>query len=492
MRSRTNKITLYLFVLFFIVSALIFYVGSNSKELYAWLGDINAKNNNVQKAINAYEKSYSLGNKDAKFRTSYINILINSPLSIDSQTKIAEFAEDEIKDSASQSAKYFLYNLKREIHNKYPDNYVKRAPYSGKIMHWGKLPITYTFKNTRGVPDELVEAVDLAFDEWERASSVRIKFDRVASPKADIIVSFVNRQVKSPKIGEKYVIAYTVPTVNHDRLEKMDMELSIYDIEGNLFSPNQMYNTSLHEIFHALGFLGHSDDATSIMYMTSDKNVKAKDDKKYINSSDKATLELLYKIKPDITNAHELKYSYIPYLILGSNTEINYAKKNEAKRYIQKAPSIPAGYIDYAQTLVNQKEYAKAITCLEKALRVAGDDATKYLVYYNLAVTHFYDGSFEIANVYLDRAKEIKDEPDLHILMAELFLKQNKQNEAIEEYKYLISEFPDNINFSISLANIYIKNKHYLKARKVLKEFLKRNPGQKKSPRLSRYKILLL
>jgi len=237
--------------------------------------------------------------------------------------------------------------------------------------------------------------------------------------------------------------------------------------------------------------MGHSLDKANIMYMSNDSKVTIEDKRRELTDADKLTLELLYKIKPDITNTNELGYEYISYPVLGDNAEINYAKEEEAKQYIRKAPSVPAGYIDLAQTLVNQKKYTEAVKYLERAYRIASNDETKYMALYNLAVSHYKEGCYDLAIFYVSKARDYKNEEDLDLLTAEIYLKQGNIDGAIDEYAKLISRNPRNINYPISLANIYINSRKYFAARKVLKNFVKNNPEQKNSEKLKPYKILL-
>ena len=482
------KIVFFVLILLFFILALLFYF--HRADFYAQMGKFYIKRENYKTAQSYYEKSYLLGNTSKKFRENYVNMLINSPLTIEAQERLVSMAESKIKDNASENAKYFLYNIKREIHNKYPGNYIQQASYNQQIVHWGKFPITYSFKNTKNIPPELTEAVNDAFDTWERASSARIRFQKV-SINADIIVTFQSYKPNNIEYGKKYVIAYTVPDITQKKLNKMDMFLNIYNLDGKEFTPNQMYNTALHEIFHALGFMGHSLGKTNIMYMSNDPSVVVEDKRKELTEADKLTLELLYKIKPDITNSNELKYEYISYPVLGDNADINYAKEEEAKQYIRKAPSVPSGYIDLAQALVNQKKIAEAIKYLERAYRIAPNGETKFMALYNLAVANFMDESYDLALMYISKAREIKNEDDLDLLSAEIYIKQNKINDAVELYKKMIEKEPKNMDCVIKLANIYIKRHEYLKARKVLKEFVKNNPEQKINERLKPYKMLL-
>ena len=486
-----NWVKILISVLFICFIALYACFNAHKSGIYAYLGKFYSNHNDYVSAQKYYEKSYLLGNNDSGFRECYVNLLINSPLTVEAQEKLVSIADGKIQDSASETAKYFLSNMRKEINNKYRNNYIKQASYNQKIVHWGKVPITYTFKHTNNVPKEIIDAVNDAFDAWERASSARIKFERTQI-NADIVVLFVNNKIEDAEYGKKYVIAYTIPDISQNKLNRMDMTLNITNLNGKPYTPNQMYNTALHEVMHALGFLGHSSNKQSIMYMTRTNEEIIDDTRKEISDADKITLELFYKIKPDITNAYELTYDYIPYPVVGNSSTVNDAKADEAKSYIRKAPTIPAGYIDLAQTLINEKRYGEAIANLEKAYSLSDNNDAKYLSLYNLAVANYLDGSYELALFYVTKAQEIKDEDELHFLLAEIYLKQKNEERGLEEYKYLVSRNPNNIDYVVNYANIYIKKRQYIKARKILKEFINRNPQEKNNKRFKPCRLLLL
>ena len=419
-----------------------------------------------------------------------MNSIINSPLTIDSQIKLVNIAEGNITDNAANKAKYFLYDLKREIHRKYPLNYIKQAPYNQKIVHWNHLPITYTFKHTARVPKEYLEEIRNAFNEWEKSGPVM--FNETNSKNgADIIIDFQTNKAEDIDYGKKYVVAYTTPQINSNILENMYIKFYIQDPDGNMFTKNQIYNTALHEIFHALGFMGHSYNSDNIMYLSKTSQTILNDSRLELTEADIMTLTLLYKIKPDITNEGDLESEYIPYLVLGDDAEVNYTQASEAKHYIYQAPTLPGGYIDLAESFVAQKEYAKAVRALEKALMLADTDDIKYIIYYNLAVSYYYINHMEMAADYINKAQAIKDSEELHLLLAEVYLKTDTKK-AAKEYTYLTSLSPSNIDYAISLANIHIKNKEYFKARRVLKNYLKNNPAEKNNNKLSNYKFLML
>ena len=468
------------------------YFKNNADSIYAHIADNYYKKNQIQKAQEYYEKSFALGNKNAKQREAYVNSIITSPLTVESQQKLANIAEDKIQDEASLRAKYFLYDLKQEIHRKYKLNYIKQAPFNQKILRWGKLPITYTYRNTQGVPAQFIQEIDNAFTEWEKASAHKVLFSKINNNDANILIDFQSNKAEDLEYGKKYVVAYTVPNVMGAKLKNMQIKFYLQDPSGEYFTQNQIYNTALHEIFHALGFMGHSYDKKNIMYLSKDNNTLINDSREEITEADVSTLELLYKIKPDITNSDELKSEYVPYLILGDDEEVNFSKAREAKNYIRQAPTLPNGYIDLAESYVTEKRYPEAIRNLEKALSLADSDDIRYIVYYNLAVSYFYINHMEMARDYVSKAFEIKDSEELHYLLAEIYLKEEKTEHAVEEYKGLTESYPRNMDYAINYANIYVKKHDYVSARKILKNFLKNNPNEKNNPRLSPYGAILI
>ena len=476
-------------ILLVILSAAV-YFRLNTGDIYAHIGNYYYKHNNIPKAQMFYEKSFYMGNENTALRETYVNSIINSPLTVESQEKLVKIAKGNINDRASEKSKFFLYDLKREVHRKYKYNYIKQAPYNQKIVRWNKMPVTYCYKNVSSAPQDYIKEIDNAFAEWEKNGP--ILFSKIDNPKdANILINFVGNKAEDIEFGKKYIVAYTVPLINLNKLEKMEITFYLKNPDGTTFSSNQIYNTALHEIFHALGFMGHSFDDENIMYLAKDNNALLNDSRAELTEADITTLRLLYKIKPDITNSNELESEYTPYLVLGDDNEVNSSKIKEAKNYIWQAPTLPGGYIDLAESYAAQKNYPAAVKNLEKALTLADTDDIKYIIYYNLAVSYFYINHLEMALDYTNKAMEIQNTGELHFLLAEIYTSQGEDTLAIKEYKYLTAQAPDNMDYVINLANIYLKKHRYLDARKVLKNFIKNNPKERKNKRLAGYGILL-
>lgn len=465
-------------------------VSDNLDKIYATLGDYYLRKNDIEHSYGYYEKAFALGFEGLEQRDAYVNSIINTPLTTDNQEKLVKFIEIPVDDSARLKAQYFLADLKKEIHRKYPYNYITNAVHNQKILRWGNIPIKYSFVISESVPKYFIREIENALTEWEKVTDNEILFEE-DNEHPNIIIRFKQNNSVNDN-SQKYVVAYTTPTINLARLKNMEIVFYLQNNEGEIFTPNQVYNTALHEIVHALGFMGHSNNKDNIMYLTKDSISLANDARENLLEADINTVKLLYKIKPQISNVDNVNAEYISSLVLGNEVDVNKEKLKEAKTYIRKAPNLPAGYIDLAEGFVINRDYIKAIKALKKALQLADNDEMRGMIYYNLAITYYYTEDFDKAMNYLDASRKIKDIDEKQYLLGEIYIKQGEFDKAIDELNSLIAKNPNNIEYTIALANIYVNKKDYLKAREVLKKYLKNNPNQKNNSRLKAYGILNL
>jgi tetratricopeptide (TPR) repeat protein len=480
------------FILAFILCFVLFIINilsSNQDKIFALCAEYYFKNNNISKAKEFYEKAFDAGLSDTRQREAYINIIINSPLTIEAQEKLIKFLEYPQDDVARLKAVYFISDLKKEIHRKYPNNFITNAVFNQKIIHWGSLPITYCFENREKTPRFYIDEIEKAFTEWENALENKILFAETDN-NPNIIIKFDENNPANPE-NKKYVVAYTSPDINLDVLKNMEIVFYLKDPNDTYFTGNQIYNTALHEIAHALGFMGHSDDKANVMYLSKDSVTEFNDTREVLTEADINTIKLLYKIKPQVTNAMNIKPEYVPNLVLGSKKEIYNEKIEEAQLYIKKAPKLPAGYISLAEEYVAIKDYTKAIKYLEKALKLADTDDIRAMIYYNLAVVNYYIDFLDIAKEYLEKSMQIKDTDDKHYLLGEIYYKEGNVKKSIEEYTKLFNKNPQNIDYTVALVNIYVINRDYLRARKILRIFFAKVPSEKGNPRFKPYGILL-
>ena len=465
-------------------------ISDNLDKIFALRADYYLNKNDIKNAQNFYERAFSLGFSEEAQREAYVNSIINSPLTTESQEKLVKFLENPIEDSAKLKVKYFLYDLKREIHRKYPYNYITNAVHNQRVMRWNSMPVKYSFVKNGDVPRYFVREIENAFTELEQVTENQILFEE-NDESPNIIIKLEPYNPVEDKL-QKYVVAYTTPITNLNKLKNMEVVFYLRDAQGEYFSQNQVYNTALHEIIHALGFMGHSSDKNNIMYLTKDSASLVDDEREKLSEADINTLKLLYKIKPQITNTEIGQSEYIPYLVFGTEQEVNNEKISEALIYIRKAPNLPAGYIDLAEGYVQAKDYNKAIKSLKKALYLADTEDIKGMIYFNLAVTHYYSNYLEQAQKYLEKSIQISDSEEKQYFLCEINLKNNDKQSAIIGYKNLINKNPQNIEYVIALANVYVLDKDYVEAREILHNFIKHNPKEKNNPRLKSYGILKL
>ena len=478
------------FLLLIILSLLLIVYAFHIKQavIYSNLANFYYSKGNLQSSLKYYDKAFKKGYSNKSSREKYLDILKKTDLSLDNQKKLVELAEGEINDTVKLDTKYYIQEKMLEIHNKYPLNYIKQGAYNKKIIRWGNKKITYEFKNSYIVSDSFKQEIKNAFETWQNSNKSGITFEEVNNNPNIEIVFEQNNENKNIENGQKFVVAYTTPDILNNKLVRMNIKFYTKSPDGENFSNEQIYNTALHEIFHALGFTGHSFDKNNVMYMTK-KNFNNTEERLKLSKADISTFELLYNIKPDITNSEENIGIYLPQFVIGSDKDINYAKHKEAKNYIVHAPTLPGGYIDLAHSFVEQKKYAQAIRALEKALSLSDSDDVKYIIYYNLSVSYYYIANYDIALNYLNYAKQLKDTEDIELLEAEIYRKQNNINKAIKSYENLNIKNPHNIDYVLILTDLYEEQHNYLKARNIIHTFIKNNPKEKNNKKFGLYKF---
>ena len=255
-----------------------------------------------------------------------------------------------------------------------------------------------------------------------------LSFTFTVEKKADIYVKFNPLPDDICEDGVcKYVVAYTIPKISGNQLKSMTITMYDKDANGNYFSDKEIYNTILHEIGHALGIMGHSYSSDDLMYMSTSPETtytRYRTAFHFLSQDDINTLNLLYKMIPDITNVPISKFDkegliYAP-IVLGNSRQISSRKIKEAQNYIDSAPDIPNGYIDLAVAYADQENYSKAIEALREALERAQTDSDRYIIYYNIAAAHLNSNNLDEAEKYLELARRINDSSDISELQSNI------------------------------------------------------------------------
>ena len=410
-------------------------------------------------------------------------------LDYEAQEALLDFIDDEIADHYNLFAKDYLYSLESALFNKYKPNYIEYVPYSNKIIRWGEMPIRVKITKAEGLDLYFINEIERAFLEWQKVTDNKIEF-LFEDVNPDIIIDFTELTKEEKENNSNlYIVANTEPVFDEDILRNMKITFYTKNIKDEYFTPQEVYNTALHEIAHALGMFGHSRDADDVLYFAPSREIK-KDEYKKLSQRDINTINLLYEIKPDITN-NKAKYSIHPKVIFNSIENINKTKVKEAKNYINQAPDLPNGYIDLAQAAILAKDYEKARSSLKEAIKYASDNNTKFIIYYNFAVICYETGDMNKALFYATEAQKFRNKNSVTALLANIYYKKREYNNAIEQYEILVNNHPTSIMYNVNLAKLYINQLRIKEGVDVLKELIKNNPEASEDKRVKRFSLLL-
>ena len=422
-KIKTNKVIIGLiaFVLLLVFFNVPFFLYSAGKS--------NLEKNQYVKAYKQLKRAYVLRPKNKNFRYYYVKSMTYLKPIEEIQKEMFNFAQSKQPDAAQKLADYQVNEWKNNILGNLGEHYIEHAPFDSQILRWDTNTFPLKVKLTIPIttPDYYREEIEKAFIEWSLQTGF-LKFEFVESGDADIIVEFSPLPDNICEDGVcKYVVAYTTPKISGNVLKSMTITMYDKDANGNYFSDKELYNTVLHEIGHALGIMGHSYSSDDLMYMSMQTDInftRYRNDFQYLSKDDLNTINLLYKMIPDVSNVPMSKFKkegliYAP-IVLGNEKQINNRKVQEALNYIKSAPELPSGYIDLAIAYAELEKYAKAIEELRNALERAKTDEERYLIYYNIAVIYLNSNKLEEAEQYLELAKTLNNSEDIAELESNL------------------------------------------------------------------------
>ena len=105
-----------------------------------------------------------------------------------------------------------------------------------------------------------------AFTTWDKALRENLNFVFVKNKQdADITIAYTEKLEKS-QVGLAETSYITIQGKKY--LHKVGILISKTDFRGFVETDAELYKTTLHEIGHAIGIIGHSNNARDIMYPT--------------------------------------------------------------------------------------------------------------------------------------------------------------------------------------------------------------------------------
>jgi predicted Zn-dependent protease len=158
-----------------------------------------------------------------------------------------------------------------------------------------------------------------AMAEWTTASNGNITFNVVSSP----IIPCINiKWVKDSPLGQADAAGIakldSVTLSGKNYIQDVQIELATTSLSGLPYTNVGMKISSLHELGHALGLWGHSNDPNDLMYPTGPASGDS------ISANDALTLNALYARNADVPEVPAGTRARVPsseYVIPGRNRE---------------------------------------------------------------------------------------------------------------------------------------------------------------------------
>lgn len=494
-----------LIILISIISIVLFLtIFRFIPNLYLNAGKTDYLIKNYPSAYKNLKIAYKLNPKNSDIRYYYIQTLVKLPPTLDIQKAVFDLSQTNLADSADLIADSQVGKWKGNILFRAGENYIEETPFNDKILRWDmkKFPLKVNIKNNSSTaPAYYIQDIKNAFQQWQNVTNRLISFEFTDNLDDANIWVTINSSEDMKKCSEescKYTVAYTTPAFSGDLLKRTTIFFYDSNNLGQPFSEKEIYNTALHEIGHSLGIMGHSQNKEDLMYMQ-EGNPQAfgnlRSDFQLFSPRDINTLNLLYKLVPDITNTPMNEFDtnkliYAP-IVMGSEEEINSKKIIEAQNYIQAAPNLPNGYLDLSTGYAELKQYSKAIEALDKALSLSSNDEERYVVYYNFTVLYMRLKDTENALKYAELAKQIKPDSDIDGLIAAINFNKGNKDFAKQSYIESLSNNPGNTIDAINLAIIYIREFNFVQAGKTLNNLIKANPEAANDPKVKSFGLLM-
>lgn len=501
MKKVLNIILILIFVF------ILYIVFKFLPDFYLDLGKTAYLNKDYVSAYKNLKTALIFSPKNTDTRYYYAQTLLNLKPTLEIQEELFKLTQTKISDSADLIADRQISKWKYQILSNIGENYIEQVPENGQILRWDttKFPLmVYIKSNSPAAPQYFIPTIQQAFLQWQKSSSNLVRFQFTDDENQANIAVSINSSADMKKCDSgdcKYTIAYTTPDIDGDLLKKMNIFFYDSNNLGQPFSQREVYNTALHEIGHSLGIMGHSFNKDNLMYMETNQDNsyfnQFRSDFQSISQVDLNTLNLLYKLVPDVSNTpmseFDTRGQFFPHIILGSDEQITSQKIVEAQNYIQQAPELPNGYIDLAAAYLELKQYNKALDSLDQALQYCSNDAEKFMVYYNFAVIYMNLKDWQNCLKYAELAKQADPTSvDASGIIAMSNYNLGHKTEAKQAYAEAIQAQPDNIINSYNLAVLYIREFNLPMAGKILNNLIKANPEAKNDPRIKIFSVLTL
>lgn len=338
------------------------------------------------------------------------------------------------------------------------DNYLKFAVTpEGKIARWNKKEISYYVIDPVNFYEPFVVK---AVDTYNQLFNNYFKLVKTNSAnKADILFTFKSKLDSNEKTKEQFMHGltntYYSDSDNSITMAKVTLVYKYPSNNTGYVSGEQMYKVILHELGHAIGISGHSDNENDIMYPTLAKS------EEMLSQRDRVTIKMLYSNNSKVLN-RQLKYA-------------RKAKIKEAKKYAKNSSSAneTLALINLAQTYFENDQKEKALETYKKAIT---KDANNPSIYKSMGECYYFSKKYDIALKYFNKSYNLtKNNEDKIELLNMIGVTQAKQNEfesAYKSFKIAYSANKDNYEVLQNLIATCMKTNRKQEVLTIINEYL--------------------
>lgn len=246
-------------------------------------------------------------------------------------------------------------------------------------------------------------------------------FEFIPSKKnnADVNIQMVESFESNNTQGELYMagVTHNVFAGKDKRLSYSDMKLlSMKPNSKKRISDAELYPVVMHELGHALGIIGHSQNSSDVMYAFSTSNSGE------LSQRDINTIKMMYSDDNE--------------LIARETADFANKKLEEAKTYVKNSPNKALSWINLAKVYydINMKE--EALEAYKKALTI---EPSNSVIYQSMAECYYssekYDTAIKYYNYALEKATDFSMHPALYNMIGLSYAHKEDSLNAYNAFK---------------------------------------------------------